>query len=103
MSKWYPVPVSNRYRIYQTRYTFGTDSVPTFEIFSTGSVPVFTVFYSQIPVPNRTIPYRTRCIRYRYPLLGIFGTGTFGSVPVGTELIPICKNPIVYKYAWFLL
>ncbi|KAJ0679662.1 hypothetical protein HanOQP8_Chr12g0462171 [Helianthus annuus] len=76
MSKWYPVPVSYRYRyrIYRTKYTFGIDSVPTFEIFSTGSVPVFTGFYPQILVRNRTIPYRVYSVpvptfgdfRYRY-------------------------------------
>ncbi|MFS7931503.1 hypothetical protein Hanom_Chr04g00356741 [Helianthus anomalus] len=74
MSKMDPVPVPNRYRyrIYRTGYLFGTDSVPTFDIFGTGSVPVryvtdsdryFARFYPQIPVPNRTEP-------------GIFGTGT---------------------------
>ncbi|MFS7966626.1 hypothetical protein Hanom_Chr09g00775991 [Helianthus anomalus] len=56
MSKMDPVPVPNRYRyrIYRTGYLFGTDSVPTFDIFGTGSVPVrygtgsvpvFTGFY----------------------------------------------------------
>ncbi|MFS8009264.1 hypothetical protein Hanom_Chr14g01282701 [Helianthus anomalus] len=77
MSKMDPVPVPNRYRyrIYRIGYFFSTDSVPTFDIFGTGSVLVFTGFYPQIPIP---IPYR-----YWYPLLRIFGTGTFG-----TELIP---------------
>ncbi|MFS7958683.1 hypothetical protein Hanom_Chr07g00681651 [Helianthus anomalus] len=83
MSKMDPVPVPNRYRyrIYRTGYLFGTDSVSTFDIFGTGSVPVFTVFYSQIPVPYRyrTVPNRTGYIRYRYPLLGIYGTGSFGT------------------------
>ncbi|MFS7922388.1 hypothetical protein Hanom_Chr03g00248531 [Helianthus anomalus] len=96
MSKMDPVPVSNRYRyrIYRTGYLFGTDSVPTFDIFGTGSVPVrygtgsdryFARFYPQIPVPNRyryrTVPnrvysvlvpvptfedFRYRFFRYRY-------------------------------------
>ncbi|MFS8022224.1 hypothetical protein Hanom_Chr16g01436921 [Helianthus anomalus] len=67
MSKMDPVPVPNRYRyrIYRTGYLFGTDSVPTFDIFGTGSDRYFARFYPQIPVPvpNRTEP-------------GIFGTGT---------------------------
>ncbi|MFS8025256.1 hypothetical protein Hanom_Chr16g01472831 [Helianthus anomalus] len=80
MSKMDPVPVPNRYRyrIYRTGYFFGTDSVPTFDIFGigsvpvrygTGSVPVFCSFLPSntgtepVPVPNRTEP-------------GIFGTGT---------------------------
>ncbi|KAM0066246.1 putative non-specific serine/threonine protein kinase [Helianthus debilis subsp. tardiflorus] len=93
-----PVPNRYRYRIYRTGYLFGTDSVPTFDIFGTGSVPVrygtgsdryFARFYPQIPVPNRyryrTVPnrvysvpvpvptfedFRYRFFRYRYP----FGT-----------------------------
>ncbi|KAF5778929.1 hypothetical protein HanRHA438_Chr12g0564661 [Helianthus annuus] len=36
MSKLDPVPVPNRYR--WTGDFFGTDSVPTFDIFGTGSV-----------------------------------------------------------------
>ncbi|MFS7966807.1 hypothetical protein Hanom_Chr09g00778181 [Helianthus anomalus] len=61
MSKMEPVPVPNRYRyrIYQTGYLFGTDSVPTFDIFGTGSVPVFCSF---LPSNTGTEP-------------GIFGTG----------------------------
>ncbi|MFS8007064.1 hypothetical protein Hanom_Chr14g01256571 [Helianthus anomalus] len=82
MSKMDPVPVPNRYRyrIYRTRYLFGTDSVPTFNIFGTG-------IYRFLPSNTGTEPYRTGYIRYRYwyPLLGIFGTGTFGS---GTVLVP---------------
>ncbi|MFS7962909.1 hypothetical protein Hanom_Chr08g00732011 [Helianthus anomalus] len=96
MSKMDPVPNRYRYRIYRTGYLFGTGSVPTFDIFGTGSVPVrygtgsvpvFTGFYPQIPVLYRyrtstgTKPYRTRYIRYlyRYPLLVIFGTSSFGT------------------------
>ncbi|MFS7971230.1 hypothetical protein Hanom_Chr09g00830271 [Helianthus anomalus] len=100
MSKMDPVPVPNRYRyryrIYRTGYLFGTDSVPTFDIFGTGSVPVrygtgsVLVFCSFLPSNTGTEPYRTGYIRYRYryPLLRIFGTGT-GSVPNRTELIPM--------------
>ncbi|MFS7999181.1 hypothetical protein Hanom_Chr12g01163011 [Helianthus anomalus] len=89
MSKMDPVPVPKRYRyrIYRTGYLFGTDSVPTFDIFGTGSVPVrygtgsdryFARFYPQIPVPNRyryrTVPNRVYSVpvpifedfRYRY-------------------------------------
>ncbi|MFS7949224.1 hypothetical protein Hanom_Chr06g00569061 [Helianthus anomalus] len=103
MSKMDPVPVPNRYRyryrIYRTGYLFGTDSVPTFDIFGTGPVRYryFARFYPQIPVPNR-YRYRTGYIRYRYryPLLRIFGTGSFGtgtgSVPNRTELIPKVHN-----------
>ncbi|MFS8005007.1 hypothetical protein Hanom_Chr13g01232431 [Helianthus anomalus] len=106
MSKMDPVPVPNRYRyrIYRTGYLFGTDSVPTFDIFGTGSVPVryrylpvFTLKY-RYRTGTGTEPYRTGYIRYRYryPLLRIFGTGTFGSgtgsVPDGTELIPRFNN-----------
>ncbi|MFS7925613.1 hypothetical protein Hanom_Chr04g00287111 [Helianthus anomalus] len=84
MSKMDPVPVPIRYRIYRTGYLFGTDSVLTFDIFGTG-------IYQFLPsnTGTGTEPYRTGYIRYRYryQLLGIFGTGT-GSVPDGTELIP---------------
>ncbi|MFS8009200.1 hypothetical protein Hanom_Chr14g01281891 [Helianthus anomalus] len=89
MSKMDPVPVPNRYRyrIYRTGYLFGTDSVPTFDIFGTGSVPVQygTGIYRFLPlntstvlVPNRyryrTVPYRVYSVpvpifedfRYRY-------------------------------------
>ncbi|KAJ0598452.1 hypothetical protein HanHA89_Chr04g0165981 [Helianthus annuus] len=41
--------------------------------------------YHFLPSNTGTEEYRTGYIRYRYPLLGIFGTG---SVPDGTELIP---------------
>ncbi|MFS7947718.1 hypothetical protein Hanom_Chr06g00551521 [Helianthus anomalus] len=106
MSKMDPVSVPNRYRIYRTGCLFGTDSVPTFDIFGTGSVPVrygtgsVPVFCSFLPSNTGTEPYRYRTgyirYRYRYPLLRIFGTGSFGtgtgSVPNRTELIPIAHD-----------
>ncbi|MFS7985109.1 hypothetical protein Hanom_Chr11g00994591 [Helianthus anomalus] len=49
MSKWYPVTNRYWYLIYQTGYTFGTDSVPTFEIFGTGLV-LYQV--CSVPVPT---------------------------------------------------
>ncbi|MFS7983511.1 hypothetical protein Hanom_Chr11g00975341 [Helianthus anomalus] len=92
MSKMDLVPIPNRYPIYRTGYLFGTDSVPTFDIFDTSTVPVWYRFLPSNRYRTGTEPYLTEYIRYRYPLLRIFGTGTFGSgtgsVPVGTELIP---------------
>ncbi|MFS7920433.1 hypothetical protein Hanom_Chr03g00224831 [Helianthus anomalus] len=94
MSKSDPAPVPNRYRIYRTGCFFGTDSVPTFDIFGTG--PVWYRFSTGIyrflpsntdtvPVPVGTELYRTRYIRYRYryryPLLGIFGTVWYRAHP----------------------
>ncbi|MFS8012166.1 hypothetical protein Hanom_Chr14g01317661 [Helianthus anomalus] len=95
MSKMDPVPVSNRYRyrIYRTGSFFGTDSVPTFDIFGTGPVRyrfgtgillVFTLKYRyqyrtvpnrvySVPVPVPTFEdFRYRFFRYRYR----FGTKT---------------------------
>ncbi|MFS8033685.1 hypothetical protein Hanom_Chr17g01572471 [Helianthus anomalus] len=45
--------------------------------------------------------YRTRYIRYRYPLLGI--SVTVFSVPVGTELIKSCSNVTMQVIAQFRL
>ncbi|MFS7970780.1 hypothetical protein Hanom_Chr09g00824931 [Helianthus anomalus] len=111
MSKMDPVPVPNRYRTGTgTEFTEpGTYSVPirypllTFSVpvrYRSGTVPVrtgillvFTLKY-RYRTGTGTEPYRTGYIRYRYryPLLRIFGTGSFGtgtgSVPNRTELIP---------------
>ncbi|KAJ0958887.1 hypothetical protein HanPSC8_Chr01g0043841 [Helianthus annuus] len=95
MSKWYPVPVSNlpnQYRIYQTGYIFGTDSLPTFDIIGTGSVPVLTGFYPQIPVSYRVysvlVPtfadFRYRYFRFRYRF--------------STELIPTDNRSLILTH-----
>ncbi|MFS7969358.1 hypothetical protein Hanom_Chr09g00808251 [Helianthus anomalus] len=56
---------------------------------------------SDVPVPTGTEPYRTRYIRYRYPLLGI-SIAVF-LVPVGTELIKSCSNVAMQVIAPFRL
>ncbi|MFS8015716.1 hypothetical protein Hanom_Chr15g01359911 [Helianthus anomalus] len=77
-------------------------------IFGTVSAPVFIGFYLQIsvsyqyrPVPTGTEPYRTRYIRYWYPLLEI--SVMVFSIPVGTELINSCSNVAMQVIALFRL
>ncbi|MFS8032803.1 hypothetical protein Hanom_Chr17g01561951 [Helianthus anomalus] len=66
----------------------------------TFSVPVWYRHFRFLPSNTGIVPVpnRTGYIRYRHLLLGIFGTGTFGSVtgsvPVGTELVPISDSQV---------
>ncbi|MFS8027111.1 hypothetical protein Hanom_Chr16g01494781 [Helianthus anomalus] len=64
-------PINLLNRVY-FRYRFGT-SIHR----------VLTSNTSVVPVPTGTVPYRTRYIRYRYPLLVISVTKVY-SVPVPT-------------------
>ncbi|KAJ0617822.1 hypothetical protein HanHA89_Chr02g0046161 [Helianthus annuus] len=92
MSNWYwvPVLVSNLSNQVYFRCRFGT-GIHRF-------LPSNTVV---IPVLTGTEPYRTRYIRYRYPLLGI--SVTVFSVPVGTELIKSRSNVAMKVIAPFRL
>ncbi|MFS7997709.1 hypothetical protein Hanom_Chr12g01145071 [Helianthus anomalus] len=71
MSKMDPVLGLNRYRyrIYQTGYLFGTDSVPTFDIFGTGPVRygfgTGPIRYQYLPVFTLKYRYRTSTEPYR--------------------------------------
>ncbi|MFS7900586.1 hypothetical protein Hanom_Chr00s123826g01812761 [Helianthus anomalus] len=95
-----PVSVPNLPNQVLFWYRFGTDSVPTFNIFGTNSAPVryryLPVFILKYRYRTSTKPYRNGYIRYRYPLLRIFGTDT-GSVPDGTELIPKFYNLVMSR------
>ncbi|MFS7933756.1 hypothetical protein Hanom_Chr04g00383561 [Helianthus anomalus] len=82
MNKMDPVPVPNLPNRVPFRYRLLTFSVP---------VRYGTGIYRFLPSNTGTEPYRTGYIRYRYPLLRIFGTSTFG---FGTVLIPTTYGDI---------
>ncbi|MFS7940901.1 hypothetical protein Hanom_Chr05g00469771 [Helianthus anomalus] len=82
---WYRVPVSNLLNRVYFRYRYS--SVFTLKCWCHTSTGIE--------------PYRTRYIRYRYPLLGIWVT--VFSVPVGTELIKSCNNVTMQVIAPFRL
>ncbi|KAL9994009.1 hypothetical protein Hdeb2414_s0960g00968461 [Helianthus debilis subsp. tardiflorus] len=87
------------YRYQSQIYQIGVFFVPVLHRYS----PVFTLKYRYHTSTDRyrTVPYHTRYIRYRYPLLRI--SVTVFSVPVGTELIKSCSNAAMQVIAPFRL
>ncbi|MFS7999233.1 hypothetical protein Hanom_Chr12g01163631 [Helianthus anomalus] len=98
MSKSDPVPVPNRYRyrIYQTGYFFGTDSIPTFDIFGTGPVLVRygTGIYQFLPSNTGTKPNRVYLVPVPVPTFGDFRHRFFRyryrSVPSSSLIVTYC-------------